>query len=228
MSTAVELPCTVAECPYITPALPVEYAFQQMNTHRADAHPTTLAQAAPNNNNAAPTANVPKPEKVGRPSFDLDQSPEKWEYFKTRWTTYKTATVLTGTNIQIQLMETCSEQLRFALFQSDQAINTKAEDDILAAMKRLSVKEENQLVCRMKLFQFQQESGEAVRNFSARVKGQADMCGYTELCTNCNTEVRFTHQMVRDSMVRGLYDHDIQREVFGLENQKMTVENLLN
>ena len=220
--TTIELPCTSADCDYTTPALPYEFAFQQMNTHRADSHIT------PNNNVAFNTAqNIPKPEKVGRPSFDLDQSTEKWEYFKTRWDTYKTATALTGTNIQIQLMETCSEPLRFALYQSDAIINSKTENQILSAMKRLSVKEENQLVCRMKLNLFQQESDEPVRNFAARLKGQAELCLFTEPYLTCNTDTRFTHQMVRDNLVRGLYDQDIQREVLGLENQTMDLEQLL-
>ena len=48
-----------------------------------------------------------------------------------------------GTNIQTQLMESCSEELRFALFQSDSAISTKPETEILAAIKRLSVKDKD-------------------------------------------------------------------------------------
>ena len=219
--TTIELPCTVADCDYKTPALPYEFAFQQMGTHRADAHQTSIATAA------APQPTNPKPEKVTRPTFDLNQSVEKWNYYKTRWGTYKTATGLAGANIQIQLLETCSENLRFALYQSDASINTKTEDEILAAMKQLAVKEENQLVSRMKLSMLQQGAGEAVGNFVARLKGQADLCAFTEKCVTCNTHTRFTHQMVRDNLVRGLYDQDIQREVLGLEDQTMDLKNLL-
>ena len=213
----IELPCTATGCSYITPKLSEEYAFQQMNHHRADVHQSTVSQHKAS----------AKPEKVGRPNFDLSKSIEKWEYFKTRWTTYKEATALEGSDIQIQLMETCSEELRFALFQHDSAINTRSEDTILTAMKKLSVKEENQLVCRMTLSNINQESDEPIRNYAARLKGKADLCGYVESCTKCNEKVRFTSQIVRDNLVRGLYNQDIQREILGLENQSMDLEDLL-
>ena len=138
--TSIELPCTVADCPYKTPLLPPEYAFQQMNNHRTDAHNNNN-----NNNNSSTnrtqTPNAPRPAKVVRPCFDVDQTTEKWEYFKTRWSNYKTATDLTGSAITIQLLETCSESLRFAMFQSDASIDTKSETDILALMKTLSDKD---------------------------------------------------------------------------------------
>ena len=79
----------------------------------------------------------------------------------------------------------------------------------------------------MKLSILQQGPGEAVGNFVARLKGQADLCAFTETCVTCNTHTRFTHQMVRDNLVRGLYDQDIQREILGLEDQTMDLNNLL-
>ena len=202
---SIELPCTFTDCTYKTPALPPQFAFQQMGTHRADAHPTIDAPVAP-----AVTATTPKPEKVARPTFDLNQSVEKWKYYQTRWNTYKTATGLTGNNIQIQLLETCSDNLRFALYQSDASINTKSEQQILTAMKKLAVKEENQLVSRIKLGIFNQEPGEAVNKFASRLQGQAELCTFTEKCTACNIDVRFTHQMVRDNLVRGLKTYNVK------------------
>ena len=128
----IELPCTATNCQYKTPALPHQYAFQQMDNHRADAH-ATAPQAQPVNT----TATAPKPEKVQRPTFDIDQTTEKWEYYKSRWVNYKTATGITGNAIIIQLLETCSEKLRFAMFQSDSKINERTEDEILSAMKSI-------------------------------------------------------------------------------------------
>ena len=195
-----------------------------MASHRADAHNSS---AAPTNRTGSTASSLPKPEKVGRPSFDLDQSTDKWAYFKTRWTTYKTATGITGGAVQIQLMETCSESLRFAMFQSDPQIGSKSEDLILAAMKQLSVKEENVMVSCVNLHAFKQESNEPCRNFAARLRGQAELCNFVEKCTNCQHDVRYTDRMVRDALIRGLYDQDIQREVLGLENQEMLLEPLL-
>ena len=193
-----------------------------MTSHRADAHNSAQTAPAPTT-----TTTTPKPERVSRPSFTLEQSSEKWEYFKTRWNTYKTATSLIGDNIQIQLMEACSETLRFSMFQYDSNINTKPENEILAAMKRLLVKEENILVSRVNLHVLSQESNEPIRNWAGRVKGLAELCKFVVKCTNCDHDVRYTDHQVRDNLVRGLYDQDIQRDVFGLEDQEMALEPLM-
>ena len=123
-----------------------------MSNHRTDVHPIT--QPAVNTPNA-PSA--PKPEKVHRPTFDIDQTTERWEYYKSRWGNYKTATGLTGDAVVIQLLETCSEKLRFAMYQSDSRIGQKSEQEILDVMKRLAVKEENIMVSRLNLHNIHQE-----------------------------------------------------------------------
>ena len=53
-----------------------------------------------------------KAEKPKRPELASEVSDEDWNYFKTRWNQYKTATNLQGEEIISQLMECCSEQLR--------------------------------------------------------------------------------------------------------------------
>ena len=223
---SLELPCTHADCTYKTPTLPPEYAFQQMATHRADAHNANNATATPQAN-IAPAA--PRPEKVQRPAFDVDLTTEKWQYLNTRWTSYKNATLLAGDSITIQLMEACSESLRFSMFQSDSGINQKSEAEILALMKTLSVKEENVMVSRMKLHGLHQEAGEPIRNFLARIKGQAELCRFEVACSHgCNQTVRYTNEIVRDIIIRNLYDQDIQREILGQRDQQMELENLIN
>ena len=53
-----------------------------------------------------------KPDKLRRPSLTVGSSTEEWNYFSTRWTTYKTATKLTGSDVIVQLLECCDEPLR--------------------------------------------------------------------------------------------------------------------
>ena len=222
--TSLELPCTHNDCDYKTPALPPEYAFQQMALHRSDAHNANNATVTPQAN--APAA--PRPEKVQRPAFDVDLTTEKWQYLKTRWTSYKNATLLAGESITIQLMEACSESLRFSMFQSDSGINRKSETEILALMKTLSVKEENVMVSRMKLHGLHQDAGEPIRNFLARIKGQAELCRFEVACPHgCDEQVRYTNEIVRDIIIRNLYDQDIQREILGQRDQQMELEDLI-
>ena len=160
-----------------------------------DEHSTTPAGTT------ATHAVLPKPEKVNCPNFDLDESSEKWECFKTRWNIYKTITGLFGNNVQIQLMETCGEKLRFAMFQYDTKVDQKSETDILAAMKRLSVEEDNVMVTRVNLHTIRQDSDEPIKNFSARLRGQAELCKF-------DTDVMFC-----DLLIRGLDDRDIRCEI---------------
>ena len=197
--------------------------MQLLANHRNDAHPQQ-------NNTATATAPVAsKPASVPRPTFGVDQTTERWEYFKTRWSNYKTATGLAGAAITSQLLETCDEKLRFAMYQSDALINTKTETQILELMKTLSVKQENVMVSRMKLHGLHQDAGESVRNFVARIKGQAELCRFEITCTaaQCTQRVRYTDEIVRDNVIRNLYDQDIQREILGHENQNMTLEQII-
>ena len=59
-----------------------------------------------------------------------------------------------------------------------------------------------------------------------RVKGQADLCQFTKQCT-CTNTVRYTDEMVRDVIIRGLYDQDTQRDVLGMQEQDMQLDALL-
>lgn len=66
--------------------------------------------------------------------------------------------------------------LRRDLHRESSEIETKNEDEILAAMKLLAVKKENNMVARVQLHNMTQDNEEGVRNFAARLRGQADVC----------------------------------------------------
>ena len=162
------------------------------------------------------------------PSVDLNFSEEKYKYFKTRWRTYKNTTGVTGAELIEQLMDTCSGELHYTMFQDNSEIESSDEATIFASIKKLTVKKQNVMVSRIGLHSLQQED-EGIRNYTVRVKGQAELCAYTVKCTaeGCNTEVRYTNVVVQDALIRGMYDTDYQRDVLGQENQDMELEPLL-
>ena len=82
------------------------------------------------------------------------------------------------------------------------------------------------MVSRVVLNNIQQQANEGIRNFTARVKGQADLCQFTQKCT-CTNTVRYTDEMVRDVIIRGLYDQDTQRDVLGMQEQDMQLDALI-
>ena len=156
----------------------------------------------------APAATI-KPKQVSRPEVARECSSEDWEYFLKRWTSYKTATRIAGDELRIQLLECCSIKLRRDLHCQHNNINTRTEDDILASMRLLAVKRENVMVERLNLQLLQQDSDEGVRNFAARVRGQADVCLFTVTAPNdvqAGEEISYRDHMVKDTIIRGLED----------------------
>ena len=187
-------------------------------------HNTAEHDAAPPAPPIPPSA--ARKAKADRPSIDMGVTTERWVYFQKRWNTYKISTGLAGADIQGQLMDTCSEQLRYVMFQDNNDIEQQPELHILESIRRLAVKAENVMVSRVVLNNLQQQADEGIRNFTARVKGQADLCQFTKQCT-CTNTVRYTDEMVRDVIIRGLYDQDTQRDVLGMQEQDMQLDALI-
>ena len=46
-----------------------------------------------------------------------------------------------------------------------------------------------------------------------RLKGQANICQFSIKCKDCDKDVSYSEQIVRDSLIRGIYDEDIRLEV---------------
>ena len=210
---------TVDYCVILKKKIPVEYAMQLLSMHNTAEH-----DAAPPAPPIPPSA--ARKAKADRPSIDMGVTTERWVYFQKRWNTYKISTGIAGADIQGQLMDTCSEQLRYVMFQDNNDIEQQPELHILESIRRLAVKAENVMVSRVVLNNLQQQADEGIRNFTARVKGQADLCQFTKQCT-CTNTVRYTDEMVRDVIIRGLYDQDTQRDVLGMQEQDMQLDALI-
>ena len=68
----------------------------------------------------------------------------------------------------------------------------------------------------MALLTMAQEREEGVRNFAARLWGQAKICKFTKECTHNPAEAVNYMDMVRDALIRGLSDADIQEDVWAI------------
>ena len=107
----------------------------------------------------------------------------------------------------LQLLECCGEQLRRDLTRAaGGTLSTKPDNEVMEAIHKLAVREENTMVVRFALHQMVQEGDEPVRNFGARIKGQADVCKYNTECSNCDHSIDYTDEILRDVLVRGLAD----------------------
>ena len=106
-------------------------------------------------------------EKVKRSTVCAAGSSEEWSYFLSRWSDYTSATKVTGRDKVIQLLECCDEPLRRDLTRSaGGSITDKTVVEVLVAIKRLVVREENTMVARVTLHNKRQDLHETVRKLA--------------------------------------------------------------
>ena len=206
--------CPITNCNYATPDVEAVIAAALISTH-ATSHTNSSAIKAP-------------VEKIRRHTISLSGTSEDWSYFLSRWEDYKAATKLQRAECITQLLECCEEQLRRDLTRSAGGkLSNKTEAELLAAMKCLAVREENLMVARLNLHNMRQDRDEPVRSFSARLRGQANVCKYLIKCSSCSHDVSYANIMLRDALIRGLNDEEIMLGILSEQNQEMTLEQVL-
>ena len=170
-----------------------------------------------------------KAEKAKRPELAAEVSDEDWNYFLSRWERYKKATKITGEEIITQLLECCCDQLRrdhhrtFLSGENDEEGLTEVK--LKEQLKQIAVQKRNLLVNRFKVFKLKQDRGEPVRKFAGRVRSLASVSGYS--VKSGGTDVSYTEAVIRDQVVFGLADMEIQRDVLAHEDAGDTLEKLL-
>jgi len=200
--------CPVTGCMYKTPVNVVALI---------NAHALTHSQGG-----------TEKIEKVKRPIISPAGSSEEWAYFESRWTDYKAATKVNGQECVIQLLECCDDALRKDLTRlAGGSLTDKTETDVLIAIRTLAVREENTMVARVTLHNMRQDRDEPVRNFGARLRGQAGICKFLVTCPGCANDVNYREEILRDVLTRGIIDSEVQLDLLGDSNQDMTVEQVL-
>ena len=212
----VRIKCPAPNCEYVTDDINPEAVATALQLHAGHHMQSTTSSI--------------KPEKVKRPSVYSGGSSEDWQYFLTRWSEYKAATKLANADTVLQLLECCEESLRKDLTRNaGGSLSNKSEQVVLAAIKSLAVIEENTMVSRVRLHNMQQDHGETIRSFCARLRGLANVCKFSVTCptADCNTDVDYTDIMLRDILVRGICDPDIQASLLGDQNQDMTLQQVL-
>lgn len=209
--------CPYPQCDFSTADTEAVLASTLLQIHASGAH----TQQTPG------TRETARVEKVKRPTITTGGSSEDWSYFTVRWQDYVTATKINGPELVIQLLECCEEELRKDLTRlSGGSLTGKSQEEVLAAIKTLAVREENAMVARVTLTEMRQDRDEPIRSFAARIKGQANVCKYMLNC-QCGREINYSNEILRDVVVQGLSDHDIQLDLLSDANQNMSFEEVL-
>ena len=187
----------------------------------------TLLQMHERSDHSNPNTAAAAPvEKVKRPGIAAGGTEEEWTYFLQRWTVYKSATRITGGDVVYQLLDCCEEPLRRDLARSFGNMANSDETSVLANIKSLAVRAENVLVARDELHRARQDRDEPIRMFCARLKGIANTCKYNIAC-ECATPstIDYSHIMVRDALIRGIYDPDIRLSVLSEKDETTSLED---
>ena len=136
-------------------------------------------------------------------------------------------TDVTGKDKVIQLLEYCSEQLHKDLTQNaGGSLTDKTAAEVMEAIKKLAVREENTMVARVQLHNMCQDWDEMIRSFGAHLHGQAGVCKFLVTCPGCNAEVNYTENVLRDVLTRSLAYSEIQLDLLGDRNQEMSLEEV--
>ena len=214
--------CPAPDCNVEWPTTtPTDVLTRLLDIHSATAHAARVHVPAP--------TVAAKAEKVRRPVVSAAGTSEEWAYFIRRWTDYKQATHLTGSDVIFQLLECCDEGLRKDLTRTFSALASSNEEAILKNMKTLAVCRENIMVARVQLQQMRQDRDEPVRAFAARLRGQAGVCSFNIKCSSdtCEASIDYSDVMVRDALIRGLNDEEIRLDILGESRQDMSLEDAL-
>ena len=215
-----DIKCPAPHCEVAWPSTTApEILLRLLDIHERTAHPAPAPATAP-------MATGVKAEKVKRPVISASGTSEEWTYFTQRWSEYKQATHLTGLDTIFQLLECCDETLRKDLSRSYNNLTSYDETTLLGHIKSLAVRQENVMVARLRLQQMRQDRDEPARSFSARIKGQANVCQYNILC-GCGVQLSYSDQMIRDTLILGLADDDIRLDMLGQINQDMSLDEAI-
>ena len=75
---------------------------------------------------------------------------------------------------------------------------------------------------RVKLNTLKQDKGKLIRRFAGRIRSLATVSKYTLRCGSCKSEVSNTDEVIKDQVIAGVADPEMQKDVLSHENVKFT------
>ena len=176
MSPPASRTCGVTGCQYQTTENLTSYdqIFRELELHVNMVHVLSAQQGQ----TPAPK-NCPKPAQLPRPELQEDATEQEWAHWKVKWERYKRSSLvgMDKTMVVDHLWACCSKELEESIWKQT-GKNVDTEQELLDAMKSLGVKKQNILLNKVVFLDMVQNSGEPVKLFTARLKGQAAMCEF--------------------------------------------------
>ena len=180
---------------------------------------------------STPAPAAPQKLKLDPPTISAGCDPDQWSAFTRQWDMYKIGMAITENVLPTALFYCCNTDLRTDIMRDlRQDVATMAEADLLAAIKRLAVKDESILVHRIKLNKMTQSPGTGVRTFLANLRGQASLCQYKSMCkeAGCTHVFDYSDEIIKDNLVRGIADPEIMSDLLGDPKTDRTLEETVS
>ena len=218
----VVIKCPIEGCSYQTEDQVMEIVVKLLDLHSVQ-HKQQQAQCQP--------VQVSAP-KLNRPHIDMGVTQESWITFTRRWEAYKQGSGITDNIATIQLLQCASEQLEEYLWKTDSQLSLKSERLVLKIMESIAVIKVSIGVARTELMRLTQDNDEPFRTFATRVRGKAETCSFKTLVQcSCNATIcaEYTEEVIKDVMLAGISDIDIQREILGIQEiQKKSGNDIIS
>ena len=205
--------CPFPECRY---TVPEEVDDQQlMNTclhgHIQAMHSSSISTPHEANGKS-------RLEKINRPSVTTGCSQDDFEFFKSEWDRYKDHSKEKDDGVLRDHLILCTdESLRKTLHRTlGDSIKTATMDDLLMAIQEIAVVKQSELLNLVNLLEQSQDRGESVRQYVARLRGMANLCGNKlTLCSvpTCNGKKMFKDTLILAALVKGLNDPETKKEL---------------
>ena len=219
--------CPFLGCNYNTGERTEDIALLLLTIH-GRSHATPAIQPTAGSSTTGILPDKTEKIKIKMPTISVGCTTEQWAYFKSRWATYKKLTKLAEPDVTAYLLQCCDTELHMALYRANANLEAESEGVALAAIKKLAVRAEKEIVARVRLLSMKQDRDEPVRTFVTKLQGQASTCKYVKShkCHTCEVmlEVNYADDIVRDVLARGLADTDIQIDLLGITEQDMSLE----
>ena len=210
---AMAVGCPFPECTY---TIPDDVTDQQLMNTCLYGH----IQAMHSGPSSAPHEATGKSrlEKISRPTITTGCSQDDFEFFKSEWDRYKAHSKEKDDCILRDHLILCADEgLRKTLHRTlGDSIKSTKMDELLKVIQEIAVVKQSELLNLVNLLEQSQDRGESIRQYVARLRGMANLCGNKLIpCSvpECNGRKTFKDTLILAALVKGLNDPETKKEL---------------
>ena len=171
-------------------------------------------------------------EKPKRPNIEVGIDDIDWAVFEDSWKRYKKMTAIEGDEqICLELRAACSIEVNKLLFEFVGAdiLNDPSltEEQLLKHIQAVAVRSIHKEVHRMNFGSLQQNDGESIMDFVARLKSQASLCDIMVTCA-CAKKISFANEMISQKLTAGISNPNHQSRILSEADTLTTLDSKIS